>query len=524
MSSFSSAQAGLEGREPESQQRVLEDLEVPRDRAARHARVAGEPGHVDDLPVEDGGHGEESRESREIPDEGLGLDLLLEVQPAVGLERFVAVWRRHDHGERAPSQGGLEDEVGPHLLGQQRMQEALDRPSGKEVRAQRLQPSRTGAAQDEPESVLLDVTMGFVEQPGKPLDFVDDDERATGQRTHLGGEPRGLRQIRLVTPLVQQVNPIGLRERLANPRALAGAAWAEEEERAARRAQEPRVEPVFHLVVILSDFQATSKSPDTVRPAVRLRRTPSSLLNDLPSSHVRPQRRGHHDRPVLLLVVLEDGQQRAADREPRAVQRVHELGLAAALAAEPDVGAPRLERLEVAAGRDLAIGVRGSAATPRCRRSCADAEAHVAGAQQRRPGRAARAASGPPPRCASALRARRRSARAARTSPAPPCRTGAARMRPRDVLAVRAGLAAEARRVRGVAAAAAAAVEDLLAVEVGERHLGGRNEEQVRVPGDLEQVLLELGQLARADQRRPIARAGAGRPPCSRARRCAGRA
>ena len=38
---------------------------------------------------------------------------------------------------------------------------------------------------------------------------------------------------------------------------------------------------------------------------------------------------GIDDRAVLLLVVLEDRDQRAADGEAGAVQRVHELGLAA---------------------------------------------------------------------------------------------------------------------------------------------------------------------------------------------------
>ena len=36
------------------------------------------------------------------------------------------------------------------------------------------------------------------------------------------------------------------------------------------------------------------------------------------------------DRAVLLLKVLEDGDERPADRQPRAVQGVHELSLARA--------------------------------------------------------------------------------------------------------------------------------------------------------------------------------------------------
>src|SRR5689334_22187060 len=41
-------------------------------------------------------------------------------------------------------------------------------------------------------------------------------------------------------------------------------------------------------------------------------------------SHVGPQRLGNRHRAVLVLVVLQHRDQRAADREARAVQRVHE--------------------------------------------------------------------------------------------------------------------------------------------------------------------------------------------------------
>ena len=68
--------------------------------------------------------------------------------------------------------------------------------------------------------------------------------------------------------------------------------------------------------------------------------------------------------------------------------------------------------------------------------------------------------------------------------------------------AVRAGLAAEARRVRGVADRQLAAVEDLAAMHVRQRHLGGRHQVQIPVAGDLEQIRLELRQVAGAGQRR----------------------
>src|SRR4051812_13178478 len=74
----------------------------------------------------------------------------------------------------------------------------------------------------------------------------------------------------------------------------------------------------------------------------------------LDAAQIRPQRRGNHHRAVRLLVVLEDGDQRAPDGEAGAVERVRESGLAA-LGAVADVGATRLEVLAVAARGDLAI-------------------------------------------------------------------------------------------------------------------------------------------------------------------------
>ena len=70
------------------------------------------------------------------------------------------------------------------------------------------------------------------------------------------------------------------------------------------------------------------------------------------------------------------------------------------------------------------------------------------------------------------------------------------------VLAVGSRLAAEARRVGGVADRQLAAVENLAAMEVGQRHFGGRNQIEIPVAGDLEEIGFELRQVAGADQRR----------------------
>ena len=93
-----------------------------------------------------------------------------------------------------------------------------------------------------------------------------------------------------------------------------------------------------------------------------------------------------------------------------------------------------------------------------------------------------------------------------------------------DVGAVGSGFAAEARRVGGVAQRQLPAVEDLAAVEVGQRHFRRRDQEQVPVARDLEQILLELRQVARSAQRVRVDEKRGLRLPCSRARACAARA
>src|ERR1043165_9187222 len=104
----------------------------------------------------------------------------------------------------------------------------------------------------------------------------------------------------------------------------------------------------------------------------------SCFLDHLPPAHVALQHVGHRDAPALLLVGLHHGDQGAADRDARAVERVHEAR-APALRAAARIHAPRLEVAAVRAGRDLAVG-------PLPRQPHLDVvgllrrEAHVAGA------------------------------------------------------------------------------------------------------------------------------------------------
>ena len=185
---------------------------------------------------------------------------------------------------------------------------------------------------------------------------------------------------------------------------------------------------------------------------------------------------------------------------------MHELRLAGPAGAELDVRAARLKRLGVAAGRNLAI--RLLARQPhldvvRLRRR----ESHVAGAEQHRAIRQLEPLQ-------HFLRVRRQRLELL---------VGLLRRRQlheldlvelmladqaAHVLAVRAGFAAEARRVGRVADRQLAAVENLAAMQVGQRHLGGRHEIQIPVAGNLEQIRLELRQVAGADERRALTRNG----------------
>src|SRR5262245_49239209 len=74
-------------------------------------------------------------------------------------------------------------------------------------------------------------------------------------------------------------------------------------------------------------------------------------------AHVRHQRGRAGDRTVWLLIVLQDGDERAPHGEAGAVQRMHIFRPAAALAAKARVHAPSLEIAADGAGRDLAVGV-----------------------------------------------------------------------------------------------------------------------------------------------------------------------
>src|ERR1700730_8186865 len=77
----------------------------------------------------------------------------------------------------------------------------------------------------------------------------------------------------------------------------------------------------------------------------------TSLLRylDFLDPHIRPQNLRHHNRPILLLIILHHRDPRPPPRHPRPIQRVHKIALPAALRLKPYPRPPRLKRLAVRA-------------------------------------------------------------------------------------------------------------------------------------------------------------------------------
>src|SRR3954466_14758901 len=217
----------------------------------------------------------------------------------------------------------------------------------------------------------------------------------------------------------------------------------------------------------------------------------------LEAARVGPQRLGHGDAAVPLLVVLQYRDQRPPDRQPRPVQRVHEARSLRVLGTVAGAHAPPLVVAAVGAGRDLAVGV-----LPR------QPDLEVVGLARGRAG-VARAEQDDAVRQPEALQHGLRAG-------GQPLVLGLALLRQRDahqldlgelvlpdhaarVLARGAGLRAEAGRAGRDADGQRRLVQDLARDEVGERDLGGRDQ-PVAVRGP-ERILGELRQLAGAEQR-----------------------
>src|SRR3569833_341299 len=109
-----------------------------------------------------------------------------------------------------------------------------------------------------------------------------------------------------------------------------------------------------------STLRAATSPPPTTKQRASLRsrkignHSTRSAYNREPA-HVGLQDLGYLHAAVAILIVLHDRDQRAAHGETRAIQGMHELGLAGLGIAPSRLQTPRLKILEVAARGDLAI-------------------------------------------------------------------------------------------------------------------------------------------------------------------------
>lgn len=250
MAALAHPQSPLERAQAKGQQGVFEDVEVTEHRRARHAGIARQRRRIDDLCVEQAGHGEEARESRKVAHQCFGLDLLAQVDAYIGAQALLGIGGRPDQRNRAEAQSALEVEVGSQLRRRQRKERPPRRPAGEQVAAGRFQFPGARAQQGEPQPSLLDEPAHRVQQRRQPLHLVGDHPRAGPQEAQRIPEGRGVAQELVVAPLVEEIEACGIGKIRARPGALAGAADAEEKEAVRRNRQETRVIGC-HVAVIM---------------------------------------------------------------------------------------------------------------------------------------------------------------------------------------------------------------------------------------------------------------------------------
>ena len=191
------AKPGLEAGQQPGEVGVRQDVQVAGNRGPRHTRVPREAGDVDHLPVEKRGDRQETREARQVANQRLRLDLLLQIELGVGLQALAGILRLPDDGKAALAQHPAEVEVAPEFLGEERKHQAPHaRPASRFVPAC-LQLARARSQQHEAQAPLLDEAVHFVQQRRQPLDLVDDDPAPRG--TAASSRPKQAR-VAQVTP------------------------------------------------------------------------------------------------------------------------------------------------------------------------------------------------------------------------------------------------------------------------------------------------------------------------------------
>ena len=223
-------QARRDGRQRRGEQRVGEDLEVAVDGGAGDPGVAGERRRVHGLGVHQRRHRQEPHEAPEVAHGGFGPDLLPQVQLRVALEGGAPVRGGPHERDGAEAQCLVEVEVAAEFGRREGVHGLAQRPAGEQVGAGGLQLAGAGAQQGEAHAALGDLAVNLVEDAGDALHLVDHHPVAGADTRQQPAEQRRVGQQVGEQRLVEQIEPLGAGQRLADPRALANPTHAEQEE------------------------------------------------------------------------------------------------------------------------------------------------------------------------------------------------------------------------------------------------------------------------------------------------------
>ena len=130
------------------------------------------------------------------------------------------------------------------------MHRLVQRPTGEQVDAGRLELSRARSEQGEAEAPILDMAVHFVQEIGQALDLVDDHPAARGRRLEIHGEEGWIGEVVLVAGLVEQIDVGRIRKLPSRPGALANPADAQEKEALPGWPDQPRIRLSRHVAVI----------------------------------------------------------------------------------------------------------------------------------------------------------------------------------------------------------------------------------------------------------------------------------
>ena len=220
-----------ENRQAESEQQVLQDLEVGLDRLPAHPALPSHLGQVQHGRVGEADRFQEPREGLDPAYEALQLHLLSQVEGYVGAQRLCGPFRAPDERNQALTQGEGEVEARAQLSRHEGVERPHDGAAGKQIDAGPLELARARSREHDARAPgPLGELVHDVEQGRRFLNLVDDHHALLG--VSVDELAQSLRS-RGVVPLNfrrQEVDPQRICVGLPEPGRLARAPGAEKEE------------------------------------------------------------------------------------------------------------------------------------------------------------------------------------------------------------------------------------------------------------------------------------------------------